>query len=190
MSQTIKWLNLHVMQICKDMKNLNVMLILAVMLTVTGCDFFRTLAGRPTSEDIENRRIEILKAEEAALQARVDSLRNVEQKMLQDSLNALDSIRQIGGTILNPAKYGGLFATKLEARYYIIVGAFRTRSNAEALLNTAAEKGFRPALISFRNGLIAVGLCPVNRLTDAYVELRKVKQEAFCPPDVWILLNE
>lgn len=172
------------------MKNLNVMLILAAMLMATGCDFFRTLAGRPTSEDIENRRIEILKAEEAALKARVDSLRNVEQKMMQDSLNALDSIRQIGGTILNPAKYGGLFATRLEARYYIIVGAFRTRSNAEALLNTAAEKGFRPALISFRNGLIAVGLCPVNRLTDAYAELRKVKQEAFCPPDVWILLNE
>ena len=69
------------MQICNYMKYLKVILALAVMMTVTGCDFFRTLAGRPTSEDIENRRIEILKAEEAALQARVDSLRNVEQKI-------------------------------------------------------------------------------------------------------------
>ena len=63
----------------------------------------RKLAGRPTSEDVEAKRLELLRAEEAALEARLDSLRNVEQRMIADSLNALDSIRQLGGSILNPA---------------------------------------------------------------------------------------
>lgn len=172
------------------MKMFRIILFLAVMLSLGSCDLMRSLAGRPTSEDIEKKRVELLRAEEAALQARLDSLKNVEQRMLQDSLNALDSIRQIGGSVLNPAKYGGLFATRLEARYYVIIGSFRTRSNAENLLSKAQQCGYHPALISFRSGMIAVGLSPVNKLTDALAELKKVKQEAFCPKDAWILVNE
>ena len=173
------------------MKKSYILLIVLAMLSVTGCDFMRKLAGRPTSEDVEVKRLEILRAEEAALQARLDSLRKVEQKMLQDSLNALDSIRQMGGSILNPAALGGLFATKLEARYYIILGSFRSRANAEGLFKVAKEAGYKPALISFgKGGLIAVGVSPVNRLSDAFVELSNVKKESFCPKDVWILVNE
>lgn len=173
------------------MKKSSILLVIVSLLCLTGCDFMRKLAGRPTSEDVELKRVEILRAEEAALQARLDSLRNVEQRMIQDSLNALDSIRQLGGSILNPAAMGGLFATKLESRYYIILGSFRTRSNAEALFNVAKAAGYKPALISFgKGGLIAVGVSPVNRLSDAYVALNGVKKESFCPKDVWILVNE
>lgn len=111
--------------------------------------------------------------------------------MHMDSLNALDSIRQLGGSILNPSRLGGLFATKLEARYYIILGSFRTRSNAEALFNVAKEAGYKPALINFgKGGLIAVGVSPVNNLPDALDALSEVRNEKFCPQDVWILVNE
>ena len=151
---------------------------LVVLPFVTGCDFMRKLAGRPTSEEVENMRLEILRAEEAALEARLDSLRNVEQRMMQDSLNALDSIRQLGGSILNPASLGGLFATRLEARYYVIIGAFRMRANAEQLLLKAMNAGYEPALISFNTGLIAVGLCPCNNVVDAKDALKKVKGTA------------
>lgn len=161
----------------------------AAALMLTGCDFFRKLAGRPTSEDIEERRLEIMLAQEAVEQARLDSLRR-EQKIVQDSIAALDSIKQQGGTILNPSKLGGLFATKLEARYYIIVGCFRHRANAEILLSKVSELGYSPALICFRNGMMAVGLCPVNTLPDALISLKTVKAEQFCPKDVWILINE
>ena len=173
------------------MKKSCIFILIVAMLSLSGCDFMRKLAGRPTSEDVEMKRLEILRAEEAALQARLDSLRNVEQKMIQDSLNALDSIRQIGGSILNPASLGGLFATKLEARYYIILGSFRSRANAESLFNVAKSAGYKPALISFgKGGLIAVGVSPVNRLPDAYTALSDVRKEKFCPKDVWILVNE
>lgn len=173
------------------MKKSCILLIVISLLSLSGCDFMRKLAGRPTSEDVEVMRLERLRAEETALQARLDSLRNVEQMMVQDSLNALDSIRQLGGSILNPASLGGLFATKLEARYYIILGSFRSRANAEGLFNVAKNAGYKPALISFgKGGLIAVGVCPVNRLADAYSSLNSVRKESFCPKDVWILVNE
>lgn len=170
------------------MKRSIVLMVVAVSV-LTGCDFFRSIAGRPTSEDIENKRIEIMRAEEAALQLRLDSLK-LAQQVARDSLEALESIKQYGGSILNPSALGGLFATKLESRYYIIVGSFRSRSNAEALLVKASQKGYAPALISFRNGMIAVGLCPVNRLQDALESLKTVREETFCPSDVWILVNE
>ena len=171
------------------MKQSLIILMAASMLMLTGCDFFRKLAGRPTSEDIQAKRLELLRAQEAVEQARLDSLRREKQVVL-DSIAALDSIKQQGGTILNPAKLGGLFATRLEARYYIIVGCFRQRTNAEILLNKVSEVGYQPALISFRNGMIAVGLCPVNTLPDALTSLKTVKEEPFCPSDVWILVNE
>lgn len=168
----------------------SIILVFVLMLPVlTGCDFFRRLAGRPTSEDIEIKRIAVMKAEEAAHQARLDSIR-LEHQKITDSLAVIDSIRQQGGSILNPAALGGLFSTKLESRYYIIVGSFRTRTNAESLFRTASEKGYSPALISFRNGLVAVGVSPANNLQDAYASLVSVRQERFCPPDVWILINE
>ncbi len=171
------------------------LLALAALFTLTGCDFFRFLADRPVSADIEERKLLVLRAEQAAHQARVDSLK-AEQRRLEDSLAVLDSIaaleaiRQNGGTILNPSAMGGLFATRLESRYHIIIGSFRTRSNAEILLGKASESGYSPLLISFRSGLIAVGLCPCNTLAEASESLRKVRQEQFCPSDVWILVNE
>jgi hypothetical protein len=171
------------------------LILMVAMMSLTGCDFFRSLAGRPTSEEIQAKRLEILRAQEVIEEARLDSLRRAKQAILDsiaalDSLATLDSIRQQGGTILNPSKLGGLFATKLETRYYIIVGCFRQRTNAELLLNKASERGYSPALISFRNGMIAVGLCPVNTIADALASLRDVKEEPFCPTDVWILVNE
>ena len=112
------------------------------------------------------------------------------EKQLADSLAILDSLSQIQGTILNPAKMGGLFTTKLNSRYHIIVGAFRERRNAEKLFRTVEAAGFTPTLISFRNGYNVVGIYPSNTLADAYQNLLKAKAEPFCPADVWILVNE
>lgn len=172
------------------------------LVSFTGCDFFRNMAGRPTSEDIEKQREEIrldverkqvelaaMRAEEEKMQRRLDSLKVKEMEM-RDSLAALDSIKQYGGTILNPAKLGGLFATKLQSRYYIIVGSFKKRSNAETLLKKIQKQGYEPSLISFNNGLIAVGLYPCATIMEVKTALIQVKKEKFCPKDVWILLNE
>jgi hypothetical protein len=164
-------------------------LALCVLLAVTGCDFMRKLGGRPTSEDIEKARVEKLLAQEAALKASLDSLK-AEKQSVQDSIDALELFVQQGGTVLNPSKLGVLYTTKLQYKYYVIIGAFRTRSNAEALFNKAESAGYKPVLISFRNGLLAVGLSPADECSNAMEMIKSIRQEPFCPADVWILVNE
>lgn len=171
------------------MRKYVLLIALVAMCSLTGCDFFRELAGRPTSEDIEELRLEKLRVEEERLQASLAKLEQ-EKKAVADSIEAMKFIRQQSGTLLNPSALGGLYTTRLEARYCVIVGAFEQRSNAERLHKEASEKGYSPLLISFRSGLIAVGIGPADSLPEVMQTLRKVKEETFCPDDVWILDNE
>ena len=166
-----------------------ILMLMVALPLFTGCDFFRKLAGRPTSADIENKRIAIMHAEEAAHQARMDSIA-LEHQIVVDSLAIIDSIRQQSGNMINPGSLGGLLEAKLDARYYIIVGSFRSRANAESLMGKVSERGYSPKLISFRNGLIAVGVGACDNIKDAYSTLNMVREEKFCPSDVWILVNE
>ncbi len=174
----------------------SVLLSLALAAVVlSGCDFLRSLAGKPTSEELDEKRERILQLEEEArLQAKLDSMEKVRQRMA-DSLAALechllDSLSQTKGTILNPSKLGGLFTTKLEARYYIVVGAFRTRSYAERKLEKCNEAGLTATIISFRNGLLAVGVCPSDSLNGTLKTLHELRGNGICPEDAWILINE
>ena len=171
------------------MKNFLLLLSALSLLTLGGCDMFRRLAGRPTAKELEQIKMEMLLRQEAQQVARIDSLRRVE-KALSDSIAVLDSIRQLHGTILNPSEIGGLFTTRLDFRYYIVVGAFKDRANAENLLSEVREKGYSPVLINFRNGFNAIGIAPANDLFNIFRSLKRVKTEEFCPDDVWILVND
>ena len=177
------------------MKRAVLLSLCAATLLVSSCDFFRFLAGRPTSEEIETRRIEMERIqEEIRLQAELDSLEEVRQRMA-DSLAALethllDSLSQIKGTILNPSKLGGLYTTKLETHYSIIVGAFRTRSYAERKLKQCTEAGYTATIVSFRNGLLAISVCPSDSLSVTVDKLRELRGNGICPKDGWILVNE
>ena len=176
------------------MKRILYVVLLLSALVLTGCDGFRRLAGRPTSAELAEMRAAVqlrqeAEREAAAYQARIDSLRRVEQA-IADSLAVLDSLRQMRGTILNPSAMGGLFTTRLDYRYYIVVGAFTVRSNAEVLLERVQQAGYVGTLISFRNGYNAIGVCQTDHLPTAFNSLKKVRTESFCPPDVWILVNE
>lgn len=171
------------------MKKFLLLLSALSLLTLGGCDMFRRLAGRPTAKELEQIKMEMLLRQEAQQVARIDSLRRVE-KALSDSIAVLDSIRQLHGTILNPSEIGGLFTTRLDFRYYIVVGAFKDRANAEKLLSEVREKGYSPVLINFRNGFNAIGIAPANDLFNVFRSLKRVKTEEFCPDDVWILVND
>ena len=170
-------------------------LILAVMLlsVVSSCDFVRTLAGRPTSAQLEEMREERMRAEEARHQAVLDSMERAE-KALAEALAAreqelLDSLTQAHGTVLNPSRLGGLYTTKLESKYYIVVGAFRNRTYAERKLTQCNEAGYTATIISFRNGLLAVSVCPSDNLEETLRTLKKLRGTEVCPEDGWILMN-
>ena len=168
-------------------------LAIATLTLVTSCDFVRTLAGRPTSAQLEQIRLRKMAAEEARHQAVLDSMAQAE-KAMAEALAAreqelLDSLTQAKGTVLNPSKLGGLFTTKLESKYCIVVGAFRNRSNAERKLTQCNEAGYTATIVSFRNGLLAVAVCPSDNLEETLKTLKQLRGTEVCPQDGWILMN-
>lgn len=178
------------MQFSNRMRKSVILLMLATMLTVTGCDFLRSLAGRPTSRDIDAKRVLIMKAEEAALQARLDSIRRVEEKVVADSLNALETLADLGVVIADASRLGGLASESLDSRYYIVIGVFRERANAGKLADQAKAEGFHAELMDCKRGMIAVGVCPSDRIAKTFEDFKRLRAESFCPKDSWILLNE
>ena len=168
-------------------------LLFAAAVLLSGCDFVRTVAGRPTSAQVEQIRKNRIAAEEAAHQARLDSMAKAEKAMAEAlaarEAHLLDSLTQSKGTVLNPSKMGGLYTTKLESKYYIIVGAFRVRSYAERKLNQCNGAGYTATIISFRNGLLAVAICPSNSLEETLKTLKQLRGTEVCPKDGWILMN-
>lgn len=168
-------------------------LVLTLATLATGCDFIRTLAGRPTAADVEAIRLEKIAAEEARHQAILDSMERAE-KAMAEALAAreaflLDSLAQSHGTILNSSKMGGLYATKLECKYCIVVGAFRNRHYAERKLKACNAAGYTATIVSFRNGLLAVTLFPSDNLDETLKALRSMRGKGICPQDSWILRN-
>ena len=153
-----------------------------------GCDFFRQLAGRPTSRDIEAKR-ERIEQEAVAHQRRIDSLKAV-QKQISDSLATLDSLRESKESIISTKQLATRRGYQPEYRYYVMIGAFSSTTNAGKQAAKAEAAGYPATTIPFKNGFIAVGICPSNSLTEVYASLRKLRAERFCPKDAWILNNE
>ena len=153
-----------------------------------GCDFFRQLAGRPTSRDIEAKRLRIEREAEAH-QRRLDSLKLV-QKQISDSLATLDSLRNAKESMISTRQLATSRGYDLPYRYYVMIGSFSSPANAERQAGKAEQAGYPATRIPFRNGFIAVGVCPSNSLTEVYASLRKLRSERFCPKDAWILNNE
>ena len=179
------------------MKRSVLLLMLAVALTLTSCDFMRKMSGRPTKEELnmlkgELERIDQLRQEEVRVRASIDSLEQV-RKTLEDSLAVSQTVEVVEETpvvapkpVVDNSRY---LTANLENRYYVIIGAFQSYQNAKALLNTADKYGYSPVLIGCRNGLIGVGVCPVDDYGDALIALQMIKREKFCPANPWIYTN-
>lgn len=155
------------------MKNafLTIAVMTLVATAVTGCDFFRRLAGRPDSEWIEAK-AEAIRQEEEALRIRQDSLERA-RKAEADSLAAADSVR------LANHRY----------RFCVILGSFSSKENAERYVEEIAAKGYKCELLTFRNST-AVGVCPTDDEAQAKKSLEELQRQDFCPKGAWILERE
>ncbi len=163
---------------------------------LAGCDDIRRLAGRPTSGEIEARR-QAIEQEAEALQQRKDSLdmaAAIEQDRIRrrvvDSLNLMDSLRRgerlgvISPDKLDPEK------AQLNFRYYVMIGAFGSPANAARQAARAEAAGYPATTIPLKNGIVAVGVCGTNSLTEIAAAHKKISAEPFCPADAWILDHE
>lgn len=164
----------------------SIFLLVLLSLSLSSCDLFRKIAGRPTSADIEKKR-SALEMEQKAHNDRLDSLKLL-QTQISDSLAALDSIRLQGSSVVEARQLTDQEKSRLPYSYYVIVGAFGNPENAGRFAQQASEAGYPSTLIRYRNGFTAVGVCPTDRIVDAYESLKTVRQSGFCP-DAWILNN-
>lgn len=185
--------------IVKGMKKSYILLLLASMSMLVSCDFFRMVAGRPTSADIEDKKEAIVRVEQLkAEQARLDSIRVAkeqarlaEEKAKSDSLDALANIKDNNCRMYLLSSYKGLASGELQHRYYVVVGTFKEVANANKYVKWASKfPGMDPVKIHFKSGKIAVGVSPSDKVVDLSGKLADVKSKPFCPKDAWILVNE
>lgn len=159
-----------------------IILVLVLAATLTGCDALRKLAGRPTEAQVEQMRQDLLAEREARHQARLDSIRQVQQA-LEDSLEVL---RESG--VAKSSK--GFLAKDYPHTYAIVLGAFKEQGNAEKLAATVRAAGYEAEVVRFRNGFNSVCASPTDDLNVAFRNLDRLFAEDFCPLDAWILVNE
>lgn len=178
------------------MKRLSFILAALLLLSgVSSCDFFRGLAGRPLSSDIEAKRarIELAQKREEAFRdslerARKDSVLRVQQ-FLADSTYAADSLLK-AGRLRRASSIRNIPSAKLKDRYYVVVGAFSQESNATRLVEKYRNAGFRAEAFRYSSGTMAVFVEPSPRITDAMDAFRRIKVLPFAPKEAWILINE
>ena len=158
------------------------------ILTATGCDAFRSLAGRPTSEDIEAKREQIV-ALEAFRQARQDSIR-LEQELIAKYNAAQEAVLSSGLVVITPESIRSLSGVNLDFKYALMLGSFKMEENAEKLSSRIREKGYDAALVKYNNGSVAVGAAPTSDPVEFFAALNSLREDEICPEDAWILFNE
>ena len=173
-------------------KHLLFSILVAASCILTGCDAFRSLAGRPTSDDIAQMRTVIAERQAAAERARLDSIER-ERIRVEDSLArvaALDTLDLMKHLLRTPSRVGGLATADTVARYCAVLGSFKDKTNAANYAAKIKDGGYEVRVIPFRNGFTAVGAVPSDDPAMFLSSLRRLQKEPFFPKDYWILVNE
>ena len=159
-----------------------VLLTLAVMpLLFSGCDFIRTLTGRPTSSELQQMREAALK-EERKRQVVEEPLDSLAEELAE---NSTEDLTTESTQPLTPSTSPVPPTEPVSKKYYIVVGSYHIRSNAENTADRYRDKGYEAVILSFSNSQ-AVGICPSDNLEEAQRKRRELIKEKACPASSWI----
>ncbi len=160
-----------------------------LVFSVSSCDALRSLAGRPTSEQIKS--VQQKAADKQALQEEqpqedpaVEELATVEKEpeyqmvKRHGRLNVPFAYTHTNSSLKQTPEY----------TYYVVVGTYRKKPTLNKMLSDARQAGYEPVLLEYSNGLVSVGLLPCNELAQAIDAYATVKQEGFCPADACVLI--
>lgn len=170
-----------------------------LVLSVSSCDLFRSLAGRPTSAELKSV-IEKQQSSAQQMQAITEEPAETTQQTAPEETIAVASTQaekeeytmvKREGRISVPLAYthtnSTLKATP-EHSYYIIVGTYRQKPTLNKMIKDAHDAGYETFLLEYSNGLTSVGLMPCDNLGEAIDAYAKVSKEDFCPKDACILI--
>lgn len=170
-----------------------------LVLSVSSCDLFRSLAGRPTSAELKSA-IEKQQSSAQQMQAITEEPAITTEQTAPEETIAVASTQaekeeytmvKREGRMSVPIAYthtnSTLKATP-EHSYYIIVGTYRQKPTLNKMIKDAHDAGYETFLLEYSNGLTSVGLMPCDNLGEAIDAYAKVSKEDFCPKDACILI--
>ena len=182
-----------------------------LVLSVSSCDLFRSLAGRPTSAELKSA---IEKQQNSAQQMQAiteEPAETTQQAITEEPAITTEQTAPEETIAVAPpqAKKEEYTMVKREGRmsvplaythtnstlkatpehsYYIIVGTYRQRPTLNKMIKDAHDAGYETFLLEYSNGLTSVGLMPCDNLGEAIDAYAKVSKEDFCPKDACILI--
>ena len=163
-----------------------------MLVLAEGCDFFRSLAGRPTSEEIERKRA-ILEARQSVTMedsTAVEAAQPEEKAAVpdEDSLAVMRAI-EARPALLSTSSRLSASTRKSIPSYCVIVGAFGNADNARKLASGLEKAGYKCVLLPYTSGMTAVGVDPTGSIVKAYGTLCGLVDAGLAPEDSWILDN-
>lgn len=173
--------------------------LLASMPMLTGCDFLRTVAGRPTSADLQAKLVSINRssverekaARDTVAAARdtlgqnpepVDSTEAAPEQTPAAQKQAAETAPQVQPALEKEQPAAEPVRTR--PPYYVIVGTFSIRENAEKYAGELQGKGYKAKAFPSR-GMVAVGVYPDDPSVPSDVFLSKVLSDPSFPKDAW-----
>lgn len=147
-------------------------LALSVML-LQGCDFFRSVLGKPTSADLQA-------VKEAAERQKAEA-----ERRAADSLALLLAAETDSVTVRKADDAVSL--PESGHRFYVIAGSFKVPSNAENFTDLAKKNGLSAEKIKMGNGFTAVAIYGTENIRDAVFFANDAQKYDFVPLDPWIL---
>lgn len=172
-----------------------VLILIPVALAATGCDFFRKLAGRPTSDQIAAM-AEAIRLEESVRIA--DSLRKALAEPQEDSAATAPApatpAAQAASTptasspvtaATTPAAAAPAPAGDLK-RFYVVMASFGNSANANKYASILEAKGY-PATILKRGSYQVVAVCGTDDEAAIKQSFDEIRRQDFCPQGVWII---
>lgn len=164
------------------MKKSLLIVVPVLLLTVTSCDFVRKLVGKPTSAEIEAKKQELVKQEQArkaALEAR--------EKAVRDSLDLVETMKE-DARLRSMGIESITDGAKLDKRFYVIVGSFKNPVFADEMVSMVTKAGYESVKMTMANGFDMVSAYATDDFWEARKALYDVQNEDFCPMDVWIMM--
>lgn len=156
-----------------------VIAVLSVLVfAVSGCDFFRRAAGRPTSAEIEAKKVAILRE----ANSRKDSVKTAARDTVRPQ------VTEVASASAPKAEPQTTTAPKDgKKRFYIVMASFSSPENAAKCAERMAERGYPGELLGFKGGYTGVGICGTDDEAEAKKALAEIKRQDFCPEGVWII---
>lgn len=180
-----------------------VCIIFIIGVSVSSCDFFRKLAGRPTSArlaTLEWRRDSLEKAQrvtdsvaraaEVAVNATEATVSATEATQRNDALE-ISALRdmELGRVVHSLSRYEGMADKSSPALFNVIGGTFKNKENALRFTERLKKAGFSQVqLLTLKNGLNLVSLFSSESAVSIQQFFHKHKDTL--PKDAWVVVND